>query len=117
MDNRAFASMLLFLLVVASSIIFSVIAYSQERAEKDKTLTTLEVVEVTETKIIVKNIGKNVASNLTSFPPAEFEPKTIAPGEEAIGTFGSPLKDYTLVTIRSAEGSEVMHRYMGGLRG
>lgn len=117
MDNRAFTSMLLFLLVVASSIVFSVIVYSQEKAEKDKTLTDLEVVGATETTIVVRNIGKNVATNLSSFPPAVFEPKIIAPNEEAIGTFTSPLKDFTLITIRSAEGSEVRYRYRGGLGG
>lgn len=117
MDNRAFTSILLFALVVAMSIIFSVIVYSQEKAEKDKTLTPLEVTGVSETRVIVKNIGKNIATDLTSFPPAEFEPKNIAPGEETVGTFSNPLKEYTLITIRSAEGSEVMHRYTGGLRG
>lgn len=117
MDNKAFTSMLVFLMVVASSIVFSVIVYSQEKAEKDKTLTDLEVTRVTESMIAVKNIGKNVATNLTSFPPAEFEPKTIAPGEEAVGSFGSPIKDFTFITVRSAEGSEVRYRYRGGLGG
>jgi hypothetical protein len=117
MDNRAFTSMFLFLLVVASSVMFSVIAYSQDKAKKDKTLTVLEVTGGTETTIIVKNIGKNVASNLSSFPPAVFEPRTIAPDEETVGTFSSPLKDFTLITVRSAEGSEVRYRYRGGLRG
>ncbi len=117
MDNKAYTSMLLFLMVVTSSIVFSVIVYSQDKAEKDKTLTDLEVIRATETTIVVKNIGKNVASNLSSFPPAEFKPGTIAPDEEAIGTFGSPIKDFTLITVRSAEGSEVRYRYRGGLRG
>jgi hypothetical protein len=117
MDNRAYPSMLLFLMVVASSIVFSVIVYSQEKAEKDKTLTDLEVIKATESLIVVKNIGKNVATNLTSFPPADFEPTAIAPGEEAVGKFGSPIKDFTLITIRSSEGSEVRYRYRGGLRG
>lgn len=117
MDNRGYSSMLLFFMVVASSIVFSVFVYSQEKAEKNKTLTDLEVIRVTEDTIVVKNIGKNVASGLTSFPPADFEPSTIAPDEEAVGRFGSPIKEFTLITIRSSEGSEVRYRYRGGLRG
>jgi hypothetical protein len=117
MNNQGFSPVMLFALGVVMSVIFSVIVSSQEKAEKDKTLTTLEVTGTTETKIIVKNIGSNVASNLQSFPPAEFEPATIAPGEEAVGTVGSAMKKYTLITIKSEEGSEVMHRFTGGLRG
>lgn len=117
MKYQGFSPLMLFSVVVVMSMIFSVLVYSQEKAGMEKTLTTLEVTGGTETKIIVKNIGNNVARNLQSFPPADFKPSTIAPGEEAVGTFSTPMKEFTLITIKSDEGSEVMHRFTGGLRG
>ncbi len=98
---------LIFIYALASTVIM----YAVEEGTKTKLKTTLEVVSVNRSYVVVKNTGNNTASMLTSTPPANFTPETIAPGEVAVGRFEEPIYSYTTIRIESREGSSVVYTY------
>lgn len=98
---------LIFIYALASTVMM----YAVEEGTEAKLRTTLEVVSVNSTHVVVKNTGNNTASMLTSTPPANFTPASIAPGEVAVGRFEHPIYSYTTVRIQSREGSSVVYTY------
>lgn len=110
---KGISSVIAVVLVVFTSLSFSVIMYSYQQSIKARTLTTLEAVKITSTTIIVKNTGNNPATDIASEPPAKFNVTVINPGEEAKGVFNESLKGMTVLTIKSAEGNKITARYEG----
>ncbi len=98
---------LIFIYALASTVAM----YAVEEGTKARLKTTLEVVEVNKTHVVVRNAGNNTATMLTSNPPANFSPASIAPGEVAVGIFEERIYSYTTIRIESREGSSVVYTY------
>lgn len=110
MKNKALATGIILFLIFLTTLIFSVVGFSIEENKKLKTLTELKVVECTSEYIIVKNVGNNTATKLTSDPEAVFNPPTIKPGETSKGMFKKPIRGLVVVMIESEEGSRTIYQ-------
>ena len=110
MRSKAITPGVVLFLIFLTTLIFSVVGFSVEQNRKMKYLTELEVLECTSDYIMVKNVGSNIASELTSDPEAVFTPSTIKPGEVAKGNFKEPIRGIVVVIIESKEGSKVIYQ-------
>lgn len=107
--SRAISSLVVTIIIFMSTVGASVVMYSVKQKIVEETTTQLEIVKSTKEMIVVKNAGNATASNLFSDPKAVFDPATINPGEEAVGKFVQPLYGYTVITVKSEEGSKVLY--------
>jgi hypothetical protein len=104
-------STLILIFVVVITIAASSITYFYQSYIKEQKSTTFELVELTSRHIVLKNNGTNPATNLRSNPPAVFDPPSVAPGETTTGKFQKRLYGYSVIIIRSDEGTKVEYTF------
>jgi hypothetical protein len=109
--KNSMRSALVLMAVVIVTIAASTITYFYQSYMKEQRSTTFEVVEITPNYIVLKNNGTNVATNLRANRPMVFDPPTVAPGETTKGKFKRKLYGYTVIIIRSDEGTKFEYAY------